>query len=353
MATRAPKGPTLSVLYIGGTGTISASAVRRSFDIGMDVSVLNRGVNARHRSLPDGVTSITADITDPQSVATVLQNRHFDVVVDFLSYKAGDAATAVELFGGRVGHYVQISSESVYRRPVQQVPIVESSVRANPFVQYAREKIAAEDVLMNAFASDGFPVTIVRPAHTYDEASPPLPGGWTMIERMARGDEVVVHGDGTSLWTLTHAEDFAVGLVGLLGNSRTVGEAFHITSDFVYTWDQIYTILGEALGVSPRLVHVPSEFFPLAAPGWIWSELIEGDLSSSAVFDNSKIRRIVPEFCPTMTFERASRRIIAWRGENPTIAVVDSQADAIFSRLTDGYHRAREIFISLGDSSAT
>lgn len=336
-----------SVLYIGGTGTISASAVRRSVEVGMDVTVLNRGRNTGQRSLPDEVTTVIGDITDPSSVEAALSDQHFDSVVNFFSFTPQQAESAVKLFDGRTDQYVHISTASMYRKPVLQLPIVESTLRSNPFVKYAREKIAAEDALMEAFATRGFPVTIVRPSHTYDEGKPPLPGGWTMIERMARGDEVVVTGDGTSLWTVTHAADLAVGLVGLLGNSSAIGEAFHITSDDVRTWDQIYTILGKALGVTPRLVHVPSEFLSLAAPGWLWSELLEGDLSHSAVFDNSKIRRYVPEFAPEVTFERAAPRIIAWREEHPEAAAADPEADAIFDRLAEGYNRSREIFASL------
>jgi nucleoside-diphosphate-sugar epimerase len=338
----------LSVLYIGGTGTISASCVRRSADAGMSVYVLNRGRNVRHRSLPDSVTWLQADVGDQASVRKALGDLEFDAAVNFLSYDAADAVQAVDTFTGRTRQYLHISTASLYRKPVLQWPIVESNLRQNPFTSYSREKIAAEDELMRACVRHGFPVTIVRPSHTYDEASPPVPGDWTAIDRIARGSEVIVPGDGTSLWTLTHAEDFAQGLVGLLGNPRAVGEVFHITSDDVYTWDQIYLIIGAALGVEPRIVHVRSEDILAAAPDWFWSELIIGDLAHSAVFDNSKIRSYVPGFAPRRTFHAAARDIIRWRSEHPEECRAASDVDAVMDRLVGGSHAAREIFASLG-----
>jgi nucleoside-diphosphate-sugar epimerase len=231
---------------------------------------------------------------------------------------------------------------------VLQWPIVESNLRHNPFVGYSRDKIAAEDELLRACVTRGFPVTIVRPSHTYDEASPPLPGDWTAIDRIARGADVIVPGDGTSLWTLTHADDFAQGLVGLVGNSRAIGEVFHITSDDIYTWDQVYTTVGAALGTEPRLVHIPAQDIAAGAPDWLWSELILGDLSHSAVFDNSKIRRYVPDFAPRLTFHAAALDIIGWRAEHPGDCQPDPGVDAIMDRLASGHRSARDIFTSLG-----
>ena len=342
----------LSVLYVGGTGTISASCVRRSVAAGMSVYVLNRGRNVKHRAIPDAVTWLQADISDADSVRKALGDLEFGAVANFLSYNAADAAQAVNVFGGRTRQYLHISTASLYRKPVLQWPIVESNLRHNPFVSYSRDKIAAEDELMRACLHTGFPVTIVRPSHTYDEASPPLPGDWTVIDRLARGAEVIVPGDGTSLWTLTHAADFAEGLVGLLGNPRAVGEVFHITSDDVYTWDQIYSIVAEALGVEPRIVHIPSEHILAGAPDWFWSELIIGDLSHSAVFDNSKIRRYVPEFAPRLTFHTAAAGMIRWRAEHPEDCQPAAATDAIMDRLARGYHSAREVFTALGSGNA-
>lgn len=338
----------LKVLYIGGTGTISAACVRRSVAAGMSVHVLNRGRNARRRQLPESVTWLQADVSDPASVRKAIGDHEFDAVANFLSFNATDAADAVGLFLGRTRQYVHISTASLYRKPVLQWPIVESNLRQNPFVSYSRDKIDAEDELMRACAAKGFPVTIVRPSHTYDEASPPLPGDWTVIDRIARGAEVIVPGDGTSLWTLTHADDFAQGLVGLLGNPRAVGEAFHITSDDVYTWDQIYTIVGAAMGTEPRLVHIPADDILVGAPDWFWSELILGDLSHSAVFDNSKIRRYVPGYAPRLTFHAAAASIVGWRAEHPEDCQPDAATDAIVDRLVTGHRSARDIYSSLG-----
>jgi nucleoside-diphosphate-sugar epimerase len=338
----------LSVLYIGGTGTISASCVRRSVAAGMSVYVLNRGRNVKHRALPDSVTWLQADISDADSVRKALGDLEFGAVANFLSYNAADAAQAVELFSGRTDQYVHISTASLYRKPILHWPIVESNLRQNPFVSYSRDKIAAEDELMRACVQGGFPVTIVRPSHTYDEASPPLPGDWTAIDRLARGAEVIVPGDGTSLWTLTHAADFAEGLVGLVGNPRAVGEVFHITSDDVYTWDQIYTIVAGALGVEPRIVHIPSEHILAGAPDWFWSELIIGDLSHSAVFDNSKVRRYVPDFAPRRTFHATAADMVRWRAEHAEDTQPAAAVDAVMDRLVGGYHSAREVFARLG-----
>jgi nucleoside-diphosphate-sugar epimerase len=334
----------LRVLYIGGTGTISASCVRLSAGSGMKVFVLNRRRNSAARELPGEVTWLTADVTDDESLAASLGDHSFDVVVNFLSYDGEDARRAVSTFKGRTLQYVHISSASVYGKPVLQAPIVESTPTHNRFLEYARAKLRAERALQQAYACESFPVTIVRPSHTYDDANPPLPGGWTVVERMARGAEIPVHGDGTSLWTLTHAEDFALGLVGLLGNPRAIGETFHITGDDVYTWDQIYTIVGSAIGVDAKLVHVPSELFPLVAPDWFWSDLFLGDLSHSAIFDNSKIRRFVPSFAPKLTFHRAALRMVDWRRDHPGLAGSDPATDAILERIVDAYHAGRREF---------
>ena len=342
----------IRVLFIGGTGTISASAVRESVAQGMTVFVLNRGNNTKRRDLPGSVTWLTGDIKDPASVSAALEGLHFDSVLNFLSYNAEDAAAAVTLFGKLTSQYIHISTASIYHKPFLQVPIVESTSRHNPFLEYSRDKIAAEDVLLKAYEDSGFPVTIVRPSHTYDEANPPVPGGWTVFDRIERGQEIVVPGDGTSLWTLTHAKDFAVGLVGLIANSRTVGEVFHITSQAVYTWDQIYSIIGEAIGVAPKLVHVPSEFFPIAAPDWVWSDLIVGDLSHSAIFDTSKISRFVPAFSPTATFQRQAHELVRWRSEHPAESQPDPQVAGVIDRLVEGYRGSKALFTKLAPSES-
>jgi nucleoside-diphosphate-sugar epimerase len=335
----------LRALYIGGTGTISTSCVRLSLACGMRVFGLNRGNNSAARELPEGVTWLKADVGDEPAVREALGDLEFDAVVNFLSYDAADAEQSVEIFRGRTKQYVQVSSASVYGKPVLQIPIVESTPVHNRFLEYARGKLRAERVLERAYQDEGFPVTIVRPAHTYDDANPPLPGGWTVVARIARGAEIPVHGDGTSLWTLTHAEDFAVGLVGLLGNPRAIGETFHITGGDIYTWDQIYTIVGDALGVEAKLVHVASELFPVVAPDWFWSDLMVGDLAHSGVFDTAKIRRFVPSFAPKLTFHRAASRMMQWRESHPGQTGEDAATDAILSRVVDAYHAGRQAFV--------
>jgi nucleoside-diphosphate-sugar epimerase len=337
----------LEVLFVGGTGNISASSVRYAVSLGMVVYVLNRGNNPNARQLPDSVRRLSGDVHDRASVEAAIDGLSFDAVVNFLTFDAAEATAAVDLFRSRTKHYVHISTASLYGKPVLQVPIVESTPIHNRFVEYSRSKIAAEEVFEAAYQTSEFPMTIVRPSHTYDDATPPVPGDWTIFDRIERGVEIVVHGDGTSLWTLTHAEDFARGLVGLFGNPRAIGEVFHITSDDIYTWDQIYTIVGHALGKEVKLVHVPSEFFLLGAPDWSWSELLVGDLGHSAIFDNSKIRRFVPSFSPQLTFHRAVRRMQVWRAEHPNETKPNADVNAILDRMVEGYHASREVFAAL------
>ncbi|HEY0247077.1 MAG TPA: NAD-dependent epimerase/dehydratase family protein [Gryllotalpicola sp.] len=335
----------LRVLFVGGTGTISASSVRLAAASGMAVSVLNRGTSPVGRALPAEVEWLTGDVTDDASVRSALGDRSFDAVVNFLSYDEDDVARMVALFGERTRQYVHISSGSIYAKPVLSTPITESTPTGpNPPLPYATAKWRAEQALLRAHHEQGFPVTIIRPSHTYDDANPPLPGGWTVIDRIARGVEIPVHGDGTSLWTLTHAEDFAQGLVGLLGSDRAIGETFHITGDDVLAWDQIYTLFATALGVEPKLVHVASELYPVVAPEWFWSGEFVGDLGHSAVFDNSKIRRFVPGFAPRLTFERAVRRMLDWRAAHPDTARGDAETEEVLDRVVDAYHAARQAF---------
>ncbi len=345
MVMRFDEAP-LRTLFIGGTGTISTSCVRLSVESGMEVAVLNRGRNEARRELPGKVAQFVADVNDAESVRAVLDGVEFDSVVNFLSYDAEDACRWVALLRGRARQYVHISSASVYGKPVLRTPIVESTALHNKFLEYARAKLRAERALQLAFSEEGFPVTIVRPSHTYDDAQPPLPGGWTAVDRMVRGAEIPVHGDGTSLWTLTHAEDFAQGLVGLLGNTAAVGEIFHITGDDVLTWDQIYTVVAEALGAKAKLVHLASELFPVVAPDWFWSDLIVGDLSHSAVFDNAKVRRFVPGFAPKLTFQRGALRLARWYRGHRDVAGPDHVVDAVLDRLVGACHAAREVSAS-------
>ena len=228
----------------------------------------------------------------------------------------------------------------MYRKPVQRLPTTESTALRNPLLAYARGKLAAEQTLLNAFREREFPVTVVRPSHTYDDAKPPFPGDWTVVDRILRGDEVVVSGDGTSPWTITHADDFAVGLVGLIGRTASIGEAFHITSDEALTWDAIHGILAAAGGVVPRLLHLPADLIVAAAPDWRWSDLIRGDLSHASVFDTTKIRSFVPDFRPQVTWDEGARRILRWRAGHPERVRPDPATDSILDRLVEGYHQS-------------
>src|SRR6201996_8962164 len=322
------------VLFIGGSGVISSACARVAVEAGNDLTVLNRG-HSTSRPLPPGVPTLQADIRDPQSARERLAGLEFDAVVDWVAFTPDHVRADIDLFRGRTGQYVFISSASAYQTPPSRVPVTESTPLRNPFWQYSRDKIACEDLLTEAYRADGFPATIVRPSHTYDKTSIPFDGKWTALARMRAGKEVVVHGDGTSLWTLTHHEDFARGFVPLLAHPRTVGDVFHITSDDVLTWDQIARTLAAALGAPPRIVHGPSA--PLAAADPQWGAGLLGDKAHSMIFDNSKLRTVVPDFCATIPFEQGAREIAAWYDEDPARQQTDSRLDAVMDKLVAAY----------------
>ena len=296
--------------------------------------MLNRG-SSTSRPLPAEATVLRADIRDPAAAAAALGGREFDAVVDWVAFTPEHVRTDLDLFRGRTGQYVFISSASAYQTPPSRLPVTESTPLRNPFWRYSRDKIACEDLLTAAYRDEGFPATIVRPSHTYDKTLIPLDGGWTALARMRQGRPVVVHGDGTSLWTLTHHADFARGFVPLLGHPRTVGEAFHITSDDVLTWNQITAALAAAAGASADIVHVPSDAIAAADPDW-GASLI-GDKAHSLVFDNTKVRGVVPDFRPVIPFEQGAREIVAWYDEDPARQQVDARADALMDKLIAGY----------------
>jgi nucleoside-diphosphate-sugar epimerase len=324
----------LSVLFIGGSGTISSACSRLAVEQGIDLFVLNRGRTAL-RPLPEQATVLRGDIRDPASVRNAIGGRSFDAVVDWVAYTPEHVRTDIDLFRGRTAHYVFISSASAYQTPPARQPVLESTPLRNPFLQYSRDKIACEEALVAAYRDEGFPATIVRPSHTYDKTLVPFGGGWTVLGRMRQGKPVVVHGDGTSLWTLTHHRDFAQGFVPLLGHPRTIGEAFHITSDDVLTWNQIAETLAAAAGVTARIVHVPSDAIAAADPEWGAGLL--GDKAHSMVFDNSKLRSVVPGYRATIPFEQGAREIVAWHDADPARQVVDARLDAVMDRLVGSY----------------
>jgi nucleoside-diphosphate-sugar epimerase len=323
-----------SVLFIGGTGIISSACVARALARGDDVTVLNRGTTSK-RPLAEGARLVTADVRDPASVREALGDSEFDVVAEFVAFTPDHVRTDLELFGGgRTGQYVFISSASAYQTPALRLPVTESTPLRNPHWQYSRDKIACEDVLVAAYRDSGFPATIVRPSHTYDRTMVPTTGGWTDIARMRRGVPVVIHGDGSSLWTLTHHTDFAKAFVGLLGHPAAVGDSFTITSDEAPSWTQVYAMLAAAAGADLDAVYVPSATIA-AQDAEIGASLL-GDKTHSSVFDCSKVRSLVPEFVCTTPFWRGAAEIVEWYDANPQHAVVDENLDALFDRLVEG-----------------
>ena len=318
------------MLFIGGSGVISSACSRVAAGSGIELHVLNRGRSAA-RPLPPGVNVLRADIREPDSVRHVINDLEFDAVVDWVAFTAGHVRADVDLFRGRTGQYVFISSASAYQTPPARVPVTESTPLRNPYWQYSRDKIACEDLLVAAYRDEGFPATIIRPSHTYDQTLVPFDGGWTVLGRMLAGKPVVVHGDGTSLWTLTHHDDFARAFVPLLGDPRTIGEAIHITSDDVLTWNQIAEAFAAALGVTARLVHVPSDAIAAADP--VWGAGLLGDKAHSMVFDNAKLRSLVPGWRAVIPFEQGAREIAAWYLADQERQVTDVALDATMDKL--------------------
>lgn len=323
----------MRVLFIGGTGVISSACSWLAVERGMELYLFNRGQTSR--PVPRSAHVLHGDIRDRASVKHVLEDYVFDVVVDWIGFTPEHVETDIELFRGRTGQYVFISSASVYQRPPGILPITESTPLDNPHWDYSRAKIACEGRLVQAYREEKFPITIVRPSHTYDKTFLPVYGRYTVIDRMRKGKKVVVHGDGTSLWGLTHHEDFANGFVGLLGNHRAIGEAFHITTDEVLTWNQIYKILARAAGAEARLVHVPSECIAAFDPNWGANLL--GDKAHSMIFDNTKIKRVVPDFTATIPFSRGAEEILAWFDADPARRTVDEKVDRLMDRIITAY----------------
>jgi nucleoside-diphosphate-sugar epimerase len=324
----------LKVLFIGGSGIISSASSQLAVERGIDLYVLNRGETSV-RPLPPEATVLRADVHDRESVRAALGDQEFDAVVDWVAFTPEHVRSDIDLFRGRTGQYVFISSASAYQTPPARLPVTESTPLRNPYWQYSRDKIACESLLTEAYREENFPATIIRPSHTYDKTSIPFDGKWTALARMRAGKEVVVHGDGTSLWTLTHHADFAQGFVPLLAHPRTVGDVFHITSDDVLTWDQIAHSLAAALGVTPHIVHVPSDAIAAADPQWGAGLL--GDKAHSLTFDNSKLRSVVPGFCATIPFEQGAREIVAWHDEDPARQQADGRLDAVMDKLVATY----------------
>jgi nucleoside-diphosphate-sugar epimerase len=311
----------MDILFIGGTGIISSACSALALARGHRLTLVNRGRSSR--PVPPGAELLAVDRHDPAALARALSGRHWDAVVDFISFVPDNVRAMLDACRGAADQYVFISSASAYRKPCSALPVVESNTMHNPFWEYSRNKIACEELLIDTWRREGRAVTIVRPSHTYDQTLLPMDGGWSVVDRMLKGQEVIVHGDGTSLWTLTHHRDFAAGLLGLLGNPQAYGEAYHITGDEWLTWNEIFRLVGRAAGAEPCIVHVPSEDIARFNPDWGAGLL--GDKAHSMVFDNSKIRRVVPDFRPSIPFHQGVKEIIAWYRADPARQTVDAE----------------------------
>jgi nucleoside-diphosphate-sugar epimerase len=323
----------MRVLFLGGAGMIGSAVAARAAATGFDVTIVTRSEPAR--AVADGVRQLRADVRDPAALRAVLGDDEFDTVVNWVGFTPDDVAGHPELFTGTAGQYVFISTCSVFGRPVPQLPITESSPRRQPVFGYARDKIACELLLEDAQRSADFPLTIVRPFHTYDRTVIPVLAGWTAIERMRTGRPVVVHGDGTSLWSLMHSRDFARAFVPLLGNGHAVGESVNVVSGDILTWDQIHLTLAAAAGVrEPVLRHRSSESIAELVPGW--RDVLEHDFRHSMLFDTAKLRALVPGFTPEVSFSEGAREVLAHYDADPARQVVDDELDRAFDGLLGG-----------------
>lgn len=329
----------MKVLFIGGTGNISRSVSQLVIEKGIDLYHLNRG----NRPSVGGVKEIISDIRNVEQTRKALANHEWDVVVNWIAFTPEDVSRDLELFEGKVGQYIFISSASVYQKPPLNLFITESTPLKNPYWQYSRDKIACEDLLTKLYRERDFPMTIVRPSHTYNTVIPVTLGGWeeyTVVDRIRKGLPIVVQGDGTSLWTETHADDFAKGFVGLLGNQHAIGEAFHITSDEVLSWNQIYQSLAHAAGCEAKIVHISSEAicnyadkhnFPSETGNLL------GDKSHCAIFDNSKIKRFVPDYVATIPFSAGIKRTLDWFEADPSRMIVKEETNRFLNQLIENY----------------
>ncbi|NQX48433.1 SDR family oxidoreductase [Paenibacillus tritici] len=324
----------MKVLFIGGTGLISQAVSRLAVERGIELYLFNRG--ERSGFVPKGAQVIQGDIRDKDKAAEALKDYDFDVVVDWIAFTPEHVQTDIDLFTGKTRQYIYISSASAYQKPQRSYLITEETPLVNPYWQYSRDKIASEQLLLEAYQKSGFPVTIVRPSHTYGDTAIPAAltswsHPWSLVERIRKGQPLVIHGDGTSLWTLTHNTDFAKGFVGLLGHPEAIGEAVHITSDEVLNWNQIYAAIGAAAGREPKVVHISTDFIAANTPAGTADGLI-GDQAVSSVFDNSKIKRLVPDFQATVPFAEGVKQSIAWFESHPERCTSDPD----FSKMLDG-----------------
>lgn len=336
----------MKALFIGGTGTISTDVVALAQQRGWEITLLNRG----SKKVPEGTRSIIADINDEEAVAKAIANENYDVVAQFIGYTAEDVQRDIRLFRNKTKQYIFISSASAYQKPLADYRITESTPLSNPYWQYSRNKIEAEEVLMSAYRSDGFPVTIVRPSHTYNGMKPPVcvhgsKGNWQILKRILDGKPVIIPGDGTSLWTLTHSQDFAKGYVGLMANPHAIGNAFHITTDESMTWNQIYQTIADTLGKPLDALHVPSDFLARHGENYDFKGELLGDKASTVVFDNSKIKRLVPDFVCNISMADGLRQAVQFMLAHPETQTPDLEFDSWCDRIADSMRAADEAFL--------
>lgn len=335
----------MKALFIGGTGTISTEISRLCIRRGWELTLLNRGRTSA--LVPEGAEVLVGDIHREDAVRELLKDRTFDVVADFIAFETPDVERDIRLFTGKTKQYFFISSASAYQKPLSSPWITEGTPLHNPYWLYSRNKAACENILRAAYDSDNFPVTVIRPSHTYCERSLPLglhgpKGSWQVLDRIRKGKPVIIPGDGTTLWTLTHSRDFAVAFVGLMGNPHALGEVYHITSDESMTWNQVYQCAADALGTELNAIHIPSETIGALYPDQIGGLI--GDKSNSVLFDNTKIKRAVPEFVCTTRFADGARECVAYALSHPEVQIPDPEFDRWCDELAGAWQKAVSSF---------
>lgn len=335
----------MKALFIGGTGTISMAITKQlAANPDWELYLLNRGTRAQE--LPEGVKTITADINNEAQVAEAIRDINFDCVCDFIAFVPAQLERDYRLFAGKTKQFMFISSASAYQKPLSDYKITESTPLANPYWEYSRNKIACEEYLMKQYREAGFPITIIRPSHTYDERNVPVgahgdKGSWQVLKRMMEGKPVIIQGDGTSLWTITHNSDFAKAFIGLMGNIHAIGEAYHITTDESVTWNQIYAIIADELGVELKAYHVPSDFLDEVGKYDYRGGLI-GDKSNTVVFDNSKVKRAVPGFTCTVRADQGLRKTVQHMLATPELQQDDPEFDQWCDKVIAALESAKE-----------
>ena len=335
----------MKILLIGGTGNISASITRRCLERGNEVYLFNRGNHREFEAL--GARYIIGDAFDPFDLKAKIGDKTFDVVANFILFTPEQARINYEIFVGRTGQFFFISSCTVYQKPILKLPVTADTPLRNPFSQYAKNKIACEEYFAARYRDENFPITIVRPSHTYGEKKlvvGPLMGWgvphWTLADRILRGEPVIVHDLGRTFWTATHSDDFAYAFCGLAGNREAVGQSFHITNDDPHTWNAIMELYGQILGVETKIVHVPTEFIGKLYPDK--GMAILGDMSENAIFDISKLQKFVPGYRTRIPLREGLTRSINWYLNNPSAMIVDDNNNRLMDHIIKAWRNVLE-----------